>query len=199
MNNPFGEVPVLPVVVPLGLVFFAWLLWRLHERRLFSVPRALVAAALAVYAGGIVANTVFPIFLHAPSNGEPWSPAVAVIPFFDYEVGDAAMNLLVFVPLGMLMPLILVRPTFARILLISAAISLAIELAQLAAQGLFEGGHIADINDLFFNAVGGVLGYGLFMLLSRIPRLSRLIDLFRWTEPGVAPSFAVKRRSPSRG
>ena len=39
------------------------------------------------------------------------------------------------------------------------------------------------MNDLFFNVVGGVLGYGVFSLLNRVPALAALIDRFRWADP----------------
>jgi glycopeptide antibiotics resistance protein len=187
MSSPYIALPVLPIVVPLGLALFALLLWRLRVKRKLSVPRAAVAAALSTYAAGIIANTLFPIFVSRPDSGGPWLPSVALIPFFDYEVEDAVMNMAVFVPLGILIPLLLTQPSWWKILATAMGASLSIELMQLAAQGLFAGGHIADINDFIFNTAGGALGYGLFLLLTLIPNLSALIDRFRWTNPTLAP------------
>ena len=184
MNNPFSQVPVLSVVIPLGIVVFALLGWRLYAARSFSIARLSVAAALAIYAAGIVANTVFPIYLDKPERTEPWSPYVALIPFADYEIADALMNVAVFVPLGMLIPLVLARPTWWKVTAIAIATSVTIEVAQLAVQALFRGGHIADVSDLICNTTGGVLGYGILLALSAIPGLSRLIDRFRWAIPG---------------
>jgi glycopeptide antibiotics resistance protein len=190
MSNPFGEVSAPPIVIPLALVLFAVLLLRLHARRIFSIPRASVAAALSVYAAGIVGNTVFPIFVSPPPGREPWMPALALIPFFDYEVEDAVVNLLVFVPMGALISLLLARPSRWRVLTITAGVSLSIELAQLAAQRMFGGGHVADINDFIFNVVGGALGYGLFIVLLRIPPIVRFVDRFRWTQPAEPASVS---------
>lgn len=187
MDNPFGEVPVMPVVIPLTLAVFLLMLWRLQARRALSLPRAAVAAALAVYAAGIVGNTMFPIFLKKPSSGEPWIPALALAPFADYEIDDALTNVLVFVPLGILVALVLTRPTWLRVVGISAGVSLAVELSQLAAQRFFSGGHVADVNDSLSNVAGGALGYGILLLVVRIPRLGRFIDRFRWA-PGVLDS-----------
>lgn len=188
MDNPFGEVPVLPVVIPLALVVFLLMLWRLQIRRAFSWPRAAVAAALAMYAAGIVGNTIFPIFLNKPSSGEPWTPALALVPFADYEIADALTNVLVFVPLGILVALVLARPTWPRVVAISAGVSLAVELSQLAAQRFFAGGHVADINDFLSNVTGGALGYGILLLLVRMPRLGRFVDRFRWAPATVHDS-----------
>lgn len=181
MSNPFAEVPVLPVVIPFGIVVFAVLLAVLWARRSFSPARAAVAAAVAVYAAGIVGNTIFPIFLDKPDSGTPWTPGLALIPFADYELDDALMNMLVFVPLGILIPLMLARPTWLKVVGAAAITSLTVEALQLAAQAYFAGGHIADVNDFLSNVAGGALGYGLLLLLARVPALARLIDLFRWS------------------
>ncbi|MDD7961950.1 VanZ family protein [Microbacterium thalli] len=181
MSNPFAEVPVLPVVIPFGVVVFAVLLVVLRARRIVTLPRAAVAAAVAVYAAGIVGNTIFPIFLDKPDSGLPWTPGLALVPFVDYEIDDALMNALVFVPLGILIPLMLARPTWLKVVGAAAITSATVESLQLAAQAFFAGGHIADINDFLSNVAGGALGYGLLLLLARVPALTRLIDLFRWS------------------
>ena len=168
------------LIYALGVIVFVILLWRLHATRSMSVPRAAVAAALAVYAAGIVANTVFPIYLDKPDRAEPWTPYVALIPFADYELADALMNVAVFVPLGMLIPLVLARPTWGKVISITVAASVTIEIAQLAVQGLFRGGHVADVSDLICNTAGGVLGYGILIAVTAIPWAARLIDRFRW-------------------
>jgi len=183
MSSPFQEVPVLPVVIPLGVLIFALLLLHLRGRGLFSVPRVAVAAAVAVYAAGITANTVFPIFLNKPERPGSWEPGLALIPFVDYELYDAVMNMAVFLPLGMLVPLMLRGPVWWKVLVGIGASSLTIELTQLAAQAFLAGGHIADINDFLFNVLGGATGYGLFRLMVRIPVLSAIINRFRWSKP----------------
>lgn len=180
MSNPFDQVPVLPVVIPLGTVLFAILVLWLRARRFLSLPRVAVAAALSIYVAGIVANTIFPIFLNAPGRDEPWTPSVALVPFVDYEVEDALINVAVFVPLGVLIALLVTRPRWRTVLVIAAGASLAIELLQLAAQRFAGGGHIADINDFIFNVTGAALGYVLFLLVVRTRRGAALVDRFRW-------------------
>ncbi len=178
-SNPFGEVPVLPVAVPFGVVVFVVQLALLLRGRRFTWPRVAVAAAIAVYAAGILANTGFPIFLHPTSRDEPWAPALALIPFHDYELADALTNVAVFVPLGVLLQLLMRRPRWWKALLTSAAVSLTIELLQLAAQKLFSGGHVADVNDFIWNTLGGVIGYAIIVLLTRVPIVAALVNRFR--------------------
>lgn len=191
MDNPFGELPVLPVVVPLALVVCAALLRRLRIRHALTPGRAVLAAVIGVYAAGIVGNSIFPIFLDPPPQSEPWTSAIALIPFVDYEVEDALVNMLVFVPIGIIVALLLRRPTWWRVIALAAGVSLGVELMQLAAQRFFAGGHIADVDDLLFNVAGGALGYLLFVLVERVPRGRAIIDGVRWRvrEPGdPAPS-----------
>lgn len=185
----FREVPVLPVVVPLGAVVLGLLLWRLHRSGRLTLPRAAVALALAVYAAGVVANTVFPIFLDKPVTSAPWDAHLVLVPLVDYEVADALTNVLVFVPLGMLVPL-LARPSWWRVVLTAAAFSLAIEVTQYVTSRLLGGGHVADASDLLFNVVGGALGLGLFTVLSRVPALDAFFDRFRWSTAPLRGSRA---------
>ncbi len=173
-------VPVLPVVVPLGVVVFAVLVGVLVARRRFSWPRASVAAALAVYAAGIVANTVFPVFLGRPTQDGPRLLPLVLVPFADYEVADAVTNVLVFVPLGVLVSLLLTRPTWWRVLLAAASVSAGIEVAQLVTADLAGGGHIADVDDWLWNTVGGVVGYAAYAAVARLRITAPLVERFRW-------------------
>jgi glycopeptide antibiotics resistance protein len=178
--DPFGEVPALPVALVVGVIAFVVQLLLLLRGGRFTWPHSAVAAALAVYAAGIFANTVLPIYLNRPPQLEPWTPKLALIPFHDYEVMDAITNVIVFTPLGILIPLLTRRPSWAKVILTAAAVSLTIELIQIVTDGLFGGGHVADVNDFLWNAVGGAVGYAIFISVSHTPGLSRLVGLFRW-------------------
>jgi glycopeptide antibiotics resistance protein len=180
MSAPFGEVPVLPVVIPVAVVIFVGLLWRLRRRGLLTAARVAVALALCVYAAGVVGNTVFPIFLAKPAGDAPWTAYLALLPFTDYELEDAIMNILVFVPVGILVPLLIARASWWRVAAVAAAFSLAIELAQLAASAFLGGGHITDVNDFLSNVAGGLLGYGLFLAALRLRGMPAFVDRFRW-------------------
>lgn len=187
----FRQVPVLPVVVPLGVVTVAVLLMRLVGRGRFSLPRAAVALAIGVYAAGIVANTVFPIFLDKPVGTVPWAAHLALVPLSGYEVADAVQNVLVFVPLGMLAPLLAARPSWWRTVAVAACVSLAIEVTQLATAHLLGGGHLADVNDLIFNVLGGAAGYVALAALTRVPAIEALVGRFRWRTAGAPDPEAV--------
>ncbi|PZF67100.1 VanZ family protein [Curtobacterium sp. MCPF17_047] len=174
---------MLPVVIPLSVALFVVLIAVLRARRRLTLPRAAVAAALTVYAGGILANTVFPIYLDSPPSEGPWIPPVNFTPVVGYEWQDAVVNMLVFLPLGILVPLLTRRPTWWRVVAMVAGISLAIELAQFVTAGLAAGGHIADVNDWFCNTAGGTVGFGLLTVLTKLPVTAQLIGPFRWHGP----------------
>jgi glycopeptide antibiotics resistance protein len=187
----FRQVPVLPVVVPLAAVTVTVLLVLLVRRGRFSVPRAAVALAIGVYAAGIVANTLFPVFLDKPVGGAPWAAHLALVPLSGYEVADALQNVLVFVPLGMLVPLLAVRPSWWRTVAVAACVSLGIEITQLATAHLLGGGHLADVNDLIFDVVGGAFGYLVLAVVTRVPAATALVDRFRWHTTTVLDAEAV--------
>lgn len=179
---------MLPVVVPLAAATFAVLLWFLHRAGRLTAPRASVALAICVYVAGVVANTVFPVFLDKPVSAAPWSAHLALVPFAGYEVADAVTNIVVFVPFGFLVPLLAPRASWWRCVAAAAGFSLTIELLQLTNAHLLGGGHIADVDDFIFNVVGGALGFGLFAAVSRVPAADALIDRFRWHEDHPSPS-----------
>lgn len=176
----FYQVPVLPVVFPVAALAFAVLLWSLHRRARLTPQRAVVSLTLCVYLAGVIANTVFPIFLDKPSSGQPWDTYLNLVPLVGYEVVDAVTNVVVFVPLGVLLPLFFVRAPWWRVLLLGAGLSLLIEVAQYVTANLLGGGHVADVNDLLFNVVGAIIGLGLLEGGRRIPGVARVVDEFCW-------------------
>lgn len=187
----FIEVPMLPIVIPFGVVVFLVLIWVLRSRGRVTLARTSVAAVLAVYAGGVLANTVFPIFLRVGTGfyDGPRPLPLYLVPFVDYGFEDALINVAVFVPLGVLVPLLAVRPSWWKIVAIVAGASLAIELTQMATARLALGGHLADINDWMTNILGGMIGYGLFVLVTRSKAIAGFVERFRWPvrEQSISP------------
>lgn len=178
----FVEVPMLPIVIPFGVVIFLVLIWVLRSRGRVTLARTSVAVVLAVYAAGVLANTVFPIFLRVGTGfyDGPRPLPLYLVPFVDYGFEDALINVAVFIPLGGLVPLLTARASWWKVLAIVAGASLAIELAQMAVSRLALSGHLADINDWLTNILGGMIGYGLFVLLTRSKTIAGFVQRFRW-------------------
>jgi glycopeptide antibiotics resistance protein len=129
-----------------------------------------------VYAALLAAVTLLPIrwrpdLARWPDNWHPqlvplWS-LVAGVADGDRRLATlagAAGNVLLFVPLGFLVPLLL--PRLGRrwqVLTVGAGVSLLVELAQLPMPGVRR----ADVNDLLLNVAGTALGLFLSALAGR--------------------------------
>ena len=72
------------------------------------------------------------------------------------------LNIVLFVPMGYLLPFRLRQPKLWNVLAIGAAISLLIETVQLLTHlGWF------DVDDIFLNTLGALIGYGLYKAILR--------------------------------
>ena len=199
--SPWDEVPVLPVVVPLGLLVFAALLWQLRRRAALTLPRAVVCAVVSVYVAGVVANSLFPIFIGKPSGLSEWWEVPYLTPLVGYEARDMLENVEVFVPLGVLLPLVARVTSLPRVVVYGFLISLTIELLQWVNAVTVQGGHAPDINDLLFNTVGTPIGYGLFRIALLLPVLRRLARSATWPlpRPDLADTPAASEEASTRG
>ncbi len=94
-------------------------------------------------------------------------------------------NIAAFMPLGFLLPLVCGFRSMAllKVLLISFAVSLALETAQLLLSiGTF------DVDDMIMNTAGGVLGYGvLWVLQSMAGPVTQKREGEQHNEPGHGP------------
>ena len=101
-----------------------------------------------------------------------WS--VTLMPFLPMlaDFRNTCLNVLLFVPLGMLLPFLWekYRP-LKRTLFFGVAMTLSIELLQIFTY------RATDINDVIANTLGTLLGHGLFSLLSRyIPAVGKFAE-----------------------
>jgi glycopeptide antibiotics resistance protein len=93
-----------------------------------------------------------------------FSPRIVYIPFVDMIRGpvDTALNILLFVPMGVFLPLLYGGfDRLRRIALAGFLVSFSVEAAQMFGSGA------TDINDLITNTLGACLGYGLYKSLRR--------------------------------
>ena len=170
---------MLAVVVPLGVLVCAVLLWRLHRRAVLTLPRVVVCAVVAVYVAGVVANSLFPIFI-GKSGVDPWWLTLNFVPLVNPDLEDIVGNVAVFVPLGVLLPLVARATSLSRVLLWGFLVSLAIEVLQFVNSVAADGGHASDVNDLLANVLGAAVGYGLFRIALLLPAAARLARAATW-------------------
>jgi glycopeptide antibiotics resistance protein len=84
-------------------------------------------------------------------------------------VRNARGNFVLFIPLGLLLPLVWPSVRFWRGLLVVMAISASIEVAQYVSSA-WGGYRAADVNDIILNVLGAGLGLTLVSLLRMRPR-----------------------------
>ena len=176
---------VLPTGVALAAVLVLCLVRRAGARRTF------LYLALTAYVGAVAAVTLFPLPVGI-QPGLPEGPAVVwgvtlnLVPFAGIArtVADAARlgswwtiaativggNVLMFVPLGFMLPLLSGRLRRLRTAALAlAGCSVAIELCQLIV-GLAVAGslyRVVDVDDVILNVLGGLAGFGLWKVCER--------------------------------
>jgi glycopeptide antibiotics resistance protein len=122
-----------------------------------SARRHPAVVPLAVlYAAAVLAVTVLPIRSHP--RWEPWWSVIQLIPF-QVPPLSFVLNVVMFVPFGVLVPLLRPRAGSVRRLAAWAlGASAAIELTQLVLWLALGSRRTADVNDLIANVAGGLLG-----------------------------------------
>ena len=191
MTSLSGIVPFLvyAAVVP-GVI------WRARRR---DVPPAMLVAWLLLLAwvAALVSLTLFPLPWRTTalrptvvSDPRDWPmPWASITPFATIRASLAAGfgsamgrvligNVLAFVPLGFLAPILDRRwASVVRVLALGLVVSLAIELAQLG-WDLFTGlpWRSADVDDVIVNTAGALLGYALWRLAAAVRTRRRAVS-----------------------
>lgn len=173
----------VPILVLSSIVVPCWLVFRLYRHRTrgraVSFRREILLLAFVVYLSGLAAATLTPnrssrllangtggIELHpklasltcSSAHLPPGSTAQA------FCVHNARGNVMLFFPLGVLIPLVWRRLRFWWGMGIAIALSCSIELVQYlsSAWGSYRA---ADVNDVLLNVLGAGLGLALVSLL----------------------------------
>ncbi|WP_086735323.1 VanZ family protein [Streptomyces glaucescens] len=135
--------------------------------------------AACLYTAAVLSITVLPLRVTwgEYANQMPWWNQVNYVPMVTVDV-TAVPNILMFVPLGMLLPLLTRVSGPARAVGVSALASLCIEVTQLLSYVLFHNGRSVDVNDLLANTLGGLIGYLLVRLALARPPVRELLRRF---------------------
>ncbi len=152
-----------------------------------------------MYAVSVLAITVVPFRVHRHRHA-PWSLVVQLVPLH-VPAWSFALNILMFVPFGLLLPLIWPRTRSARrVLAWSLATSTVIELTQLIEWITLGNYRTVDVNDLIANTAGGLLGYAIVTMVRLMPSVSRLGCSPRASSPGSSthPAGSSSTRPDSR-
>ncbi|MFF3503638.1 VanZ family protein [Streptomyces sp. NPDC003247] len=166
------QVESAPVLGP-ALVLFAAVTAVQVWRGAWNMRRALLQLAAAVYAAAVLSLTIFPLDVTwgTYANQAPWYGQINFVPLLTADITIVA-NVIMMVPAGFLLPLLSRHATSPkRAALMTAAVSLTVEAAQLLSYIALNNGRSVDVNDVLANALGGLAGYALVTYALRTPAL----------------------------
>jgi len=163
----FEPTPVLAVATAV------WAIWRLvvWRRSGGDAVREVAIAALFGSSMVILYFTFFPMTIifydwHGRFNLVPFASIIQLIRDTPIETATENIggNLILFVPLGVLLPLLFTRlRSLPALLWRAAVVSLSIEIAQ-----LLTGARAVDIDDVILNTSGAALGFGFFWIIAAL-------------------------------
>lgn len=153
MLNKLVEILIsLIILIPVFLM--------LHKARFHNIGKTIAYFIFAVYLSAVY------LFVGMPTlQFLRFDLSLTYIPFLPMvaDLKNTALNVLLFVPLGLLLPFLWRRYSkLKNTLLFGIGLSLSIEILQILTY------RATDINDVIANALGAVLGYFLFRIIARI-------------------------------
>jgi glycopeptide antibiotics resistance protein len=139
------------------------------------VRRNLLYTALLIYIVLVFGVTLFPIPIRRRFGNDleyyfiPFESLKVDFRNSAYAVRNLLGNIIMFMPLGILLPLLMRKRNFWRILLISAASAVFVEFMQFLI-GVFVGYHYrqVSIDDVILNLAGAILGWLIYKIIRRL-------------------------------
>lgn len=176
-----------PFLVASAIAVPCWLVFRLYlhgvRRHGLSFRREILLVTFVVYLCGVAVAALLPNHnsreAAAAATGFDLRPSMASLtcqsPMLRkgstaqaFCVHNARGNVMLFFPLGILIPLVWRRLRFWRVIQIAAALSVSIEIVQYLSKSWSN--RSTDINDVILNVVGASLGLILVSLLRLLNR-----------------------------
>ena len=193
-----------PFLVLSAIAVPCWLVFRLYRLRTpghrLSFRREILLLTFVVYLSGLATATLLPnhnsrvaaeaaVGIDIHPNLASLTCSSATLPKGStaraFCLHNARGNVMLFFPLGILIPLVWRRLRFWRGIQIAIAISVSIELVQYLSRGWSN--RNADVNDVVLNGLGACLGLAFVFLLR----------LVRGTRPAVRVGSDVARETSS--
>ncbi len=131
----------------------------------------LVNTLMYLYLSCVLYFTLMPVITSLPFVlNHPYTP-MNLVPFVDVTMrrGDffrqVILNIFMTIPFGFLFPLTpQKKATFSRTVFFCFLMSLGIEILQ----PLIDGFRSSDVTDIITNVIGGILGYGLYVIFKPV-------------------------------
>lgn len=167
-------IPAVPVVGPLTAIALWRVLVGLHSRGRLDAGRGITAGLGVGYAGAVLAVTMFPMRLELDSS-TGWAYRLNLIPILTIDAPTFNLNVVMFVPLGLLLPLLLPIRSWGGALRWAALLSLSIESSQFVTDLLLGANRTADVNDVLANSMGGLVGYAGYLVAAGVPGVDAVL------------------------
>ncbi|MFI5957507.1 VanZ family protein [Cryptosporangium sp. NPDC051539] len=189
-------MPAGPVLVPLAAVLLGASWFALRHRGVLTVPRLVTAWATVFYLCGVLAVTLLPlqVVVGRYASQGPWYERANFVPLLTIDVTTFVLNIALTVPLGVLLPLLGRARSTKSLVWWALCFSGAIELVQFATNVFLSSGRTADVNDLFANVLGAVVGFVVVRRLAGDGPAGRLLS--RMAVPGRAGDDAARNWDP---
>jgi glycopeptide antibiotics resistance protein len=174
----------LKTIAPLMAAVLIGLLVYLRRKQKRSIGYLFCCSVFYVYLLFVIKLTIFPLRLFAPDYtqlmkeaGVTWRTTINLIPFRYVSIEylrsvQGFGNVLLTVPFGFGLPFI-VATNLRSIAQRGFFFTVSIELVQLLINVAHASGYgvrIVDVNDVMFNLLGALIGFGLFRLSARLYR-----------------------------
>lgn len=175
LENYFLVVPLMVPLMVFYLTFVSVILgWsvKIYRKGLNNSIRYLFLYSLFAYLVLLICSTC--IFRDVTvTRNLCITPFWSYIKIFDGEpkyIIENLMNMVVFLPVGLLLPLSHNEISFKKVIVIGAIISLIIEILQFSLKT-----GLAEFDDVFHNTMGTAIGYVFYLIVSFI--LSKMMML----------------------
>lgn len=173
------EAVGLLLVVPIYIVCFL-----IGIKNKISLKKHILVFILCLYIGGVIAVTLFPLpfqnevieegremqYFH--NNFIPFFSLVDIIKSRNLHtiIRNILGNIILTIPLGILIPMIIRKmDSVKRIFILSLSFSIVIELTQFIISSILGYTYkITDVDDIFLNIIGVLIGYICFKLIKFI-------------------------------
>ena len=165
---------MLPVIIIIGIEFLLIALYFFYYRKRQSDHQKQLPLKQLLLGAIFIGYIVFVLELTVIGRGTSHYMQMNLQPFSGYidawkkyslrDLQNCLFNILMFVPLGMFLPLLIAKfKEFKWLLLVVVGATMSIETYQtLSGAGIFE------VDDLINNSLGGIIGYQLYRLATSI-------------------------------
>ncbi len=174
-------IPFLPAGALFALCIYFIFYLRKWIKSKESVIFIFLKTCLFIYICGIINYTLFPLlvdpvllqdrvkdFQGAYINFIPFATIleIARTHYFTAAIMQVLLNIVLFIPLGILVPMCFQNKNLKAVASLSLIASLSIELIQFI-QNIIYGApfKFTDIDDVILNVSGGIIGYGIYYLI----------------------------------